>query len=137
MLLIGLNRKKAGIMKNNIRTTNVRNVFYWTPRILSILLISFLAIFAFDVFIPGQTVMYYVVALIIHLIPNFVLLGLLLLSWKYEKVGGILFLILGICFTLLFNTYKTPLTFMVTSLPIFLIGGLFLTHDHFYVKRIS
>ena len=102
--------------------------FYWIPRILSILFILFLSIFALDVFIPGKEFWYYPVALFMHLIPNFILIGILVLAWKKELVGGIVFILAGLLFTIVFRTYESIPNFLIVSFPFFVIGALFLTH---------
>lgn len=85
-----------------IMTMKKITIFYWLPRILGIVFILFLAIFALDVFIPGKTIPYYIVALFMHLIPNFVLAGMLFIAWKNEQIGGFLFLLAALFFTFFF-----------------------------------
>lgn len=102
---------------------------YRAPRILGLVIIAFLAIFALDVFIPGRTIGYYVVALFMHLIPNIILAVALIIAWKFEKAGAILFLLIGVLMTIFFETYRAPLNFLLISFPIFLIGTLFLLHN--------
>lgn len=113
----------------------ILNFLYWSPRILAILFIFFLAIFALDVFIPGKTIVYYLVALFIHLIPNFLLAGVLILSWRYEKIGGILFILIALFFTLTFRTYEFFENFLLLSFPALLIGILFIAHNRLAERR--
>ncbi len=73
---------------------NKRNqVFHWLPRIICILAILFISIFAADAFEQGLS------AVLIHLIPSFVLLTLLIVAWKWEFIGGIIFTLIGLGFT--------------------------------------
>jgi len=81
--------------------------------------------FALDVF-GEYSGIELLIGLFMHLIPTFVLIGILVLSWKYELIGGILFLILGIIFTIFFNTYEDIINFLLISFPVFLVGILFL-----------
>ncbi len=74
-------------------------ILYWIPRILCILAILFVSLFALDAFEPGLTFWQQIGGFLIHLIPSFVLLILLIVSWKWELVGGIIFTILGAGFT--------------------------------------
>ena len=69
---------------------------YWAPRILSILFISFLALMSLDVFSMGLNFWQTAGALFLHNIPAFILLAILLASWKYEIAGGIAFIVAGI-----------------------------------------
>ncbi len=71
---------------------------YWTPRILSILFLCFLAIFSLDVFSPGMSVSQIAIGLFMHNIPVFILLIVLLVSWKHEIVGGIVFILAGLLY---------------------------------------
>lgn len=115
-------------MKNISPRTD--NILFWLPRILGVVFILFLAIFALDVFIPGKTIGYYLIALFMHLIPNFILAGILLVAWRYERIGGVLFFLVAIFFTLFFRTYTVFINFLLISFPVVLIGGLFLLHSY-------
>jgi len=101
------------------------DLFCWIPRIIAIIFIFFVSLFALDVF--GEEVGYTetILGLIIHLVPSLVLIALLVISWKHEKIGGILFVILGVVFTIFFNTYHDIVTFLMISVPVFLVGILF------------
>lgn len=70
----------------------MNRAFYWAPRVLSLLFIAFLSVFALDVFeeYEGWAL---AVALFMHLLPSLVLLGVVAIAWKYELVGAIAFLI--------------------------------------------
>ncbi len=69
---------------------------YWTPRILSIIFIFFLALMSLDVFSSELNFWQTIGALLLHNIPVFILLAILLIAWKYEIVGGIAFILAGI-----------------------------------------
>lgn len=71
-------------------------IFYWLPRILCILAILFVSLFALDAFSPELTLLQQIGAFLIHLIPSFILLALLILAWKREFIGGIIFIIIGL-----------------------------------------
>lgn len=64
---------------------------HWAPRILSLLFVAFLSLFALDVFdtYSGWAA---VAALLMHLIPSIVLLIVVLIAWKRDMVGAVLFL---------------------------------------------
>ena len=103
-----------------------KKIIYWLPRILAIVFILFLALFALDVFEEGYKFGELLVALFMHLVPNFVFLTLLIIAWKREKLGGYLFILISIVFTLFFKTYREIFTFLLISGPPLLIGLLFL-----------
>ncbi|MBS3151367.1 hypothetical protein J4443_03245 [Candidatus Woesearchaeota archaeon] len=71
---------------------------YWTPRILSIIFIFFLALMSLDVFSAELSFWETVVGLFMHNIPAMILLIVLIISWKHEIVGGIGFVLAGILY---------------------------------------
>jgi len=95
----------------------MKKIFYWLPRVLTILFIAFISMFALDVF--GQP--NWVLALFIHLIPSYLLITLTIIAWKNEILGGSLFLFVG--FILLVFTHFEAL---IVGISAFVIGVLFL-----------
>jgi len=98
----------------------------WTPRLLAIAFIAFLALFALDVFGEYATIWETLVALFMHLLPNIILLLALLIAWRWQRIGGLVFLGLGIGSLLFFRTYEDLISFLIVSAPALLIGVLFL-----------
>jgi len=68
------------------------------PRILSILFILFLALFSLDVFSPDYTIQEMMLAFFMHNIPVLILSILLIIAWKYEIVGTIVFSLAGLLY---------------------------------------
>jgi hypothetical protein len=117
--------------------------FHWIPRIFSILAILFISIFAADSFAPELTLWQQITGFIMHLVPSFVLLLILIVSWKRELLGGIIFIVLGIIFTpIIFsmnfqNNHSLGISLSVVSvitIPFIIIGVLFLI-SHFRRKK--
>jgi len=109
---------------------------YWTPRILAILLILFLALFSLDVFDMNLGFWETATGLLIHNIPSLVLLIVLAIAWKYEIVGGVVFTLSGISFVVLHifrlrdvaphaGILDCVLPIVMIAGPAFLIGILF------------
>ena len=102
---------------------------YWTPRVLSIIFIAFLALMSLDVFSLGLGFWQTVVGLLMHNIPALLLLAVLLISWRYEIVGGIVFILAGLLYIILLmmNPFEWYMLFwsLQISGPAFLIGILF------------
>lgn len=86
------------------------------PRSLAILLIIFVSLFALDVFMEPQ----WFLALLIHLIPSFVLIALTVVAWQKERVGGVIFMIIGFLF-LITSRFEG----WTIALPVILTGFLF------------
>lgn len=78
---------------------NYRNILYWVPRILCILAILFISLFALDSFKPELSIWQQLGAFFIHLIPSYILLTLLFIAWKWEFIGGIIFIVIGLVFS--------------------------------------
>jgi hypothetical protein len=99
------------------------------PRILVIIYICFISMFAFDVF-AEYAFPEVLVALFMHLIPSFALLALLAVAWKRPRLGGALFLILAIFFTIFFKLYEDFIVFLIIGLPVYTISILFLLNSN-------
>jgi len=104
---------------------------YWTPRILSIIFICFLALFSLDVFGNDYGFWGTLIAFLMHNIPSFILIAILMISWKHEIVGGIAFILAGLLYILTlamnlqFEWYMISWSAIIAG-PAFLIGILFL-----------
>jgi len=48
------------------------------------------------------------------------------IAWRKPKIGGVLFLILAGASTIFFQTYLELIPFLIISLPLVIIGGLFM-----------
>ncbi len=71
-------------------------VFHWLPRIICILAILFVSLFAADAFSPGLTIWQQLGNFFMHLIPSFILLAFFIVAWKWEFIGGIIFTVIGL-----------------------------------------
>ncbi len=114
----------------------INRFVYWTPRILSIIFILFLAMFSLDVFDMKLGFWETALGLFMHNIPVFVLSIILLISWKHEIVGGITFILAGTLYIVImlmnilrnsFEWYMLSYSLIIAG-PAFLIGILFITN---------
>ena len=94
-----------------------KNNFIWIPRILGIAYILFISLFALDT--------EFGVGFLIHLIPTAIFLAILIATWKFPKIAGVLFGIAGIVTIIAFNTYRELITFLLISIIPIAIGILF------------
>lgn len=105
----------------------------WLPRVLAILYILFISLFALDALSGQAPVFEKIAGFSIHLIPSFLLAAVLIYSWKYPLQGGVIFIFFSVLFTLYFKTYNQLEIFLLISLPPVVIGALFvilnLTHQ--------
>jgi len=94
----------------------------------------FLAMFSLDVFDMKLSFWETALGLFMHNIPVFVLLIVLLISWKHEIVGGIVFILAGILYVvmILMNILRNSFEWYMLSWiiiiagPTFFIGILFI-----------
>jgi hypothetical protein len=120
------------ILQNENRSFLIASLC-WTPRILSILFILFLSLFSLDVFGEGSNFWKTAADFLIHNIPTFILIVILILSWKRPWIGGLCFIALGVFYLLwLTNNKQYPIIY----LPIFSIGVLFI-FDWIIRRRIQ
>lgn len=108
----------------------VNKFIFWTPRILAILFILFLAMFSLDVFESASSFSEILIGLFMHNILVFILLIILIISWKYELVGAIVFILAGLLYiTWLLINPKLEWYMLFWALqiagPAFLVGILF------------
>ena len=111
----------------------INQFIYWTPRILSIVFILFLMVFSLDVFEPGLSAWQIAIGLFMHNIPALVLLAVVVVSWRHEIVGGIVFILAGIAYIasmLAAGRLKGGMwvSFPIIAGPAFLIGILFIVN---------
>jgi hypothetical protein len=106
-------------------STRSKRLLFWTPRVLCILFAGFVSLFALDVFGEGYGFWETILALLIHLVPTYIILILLAIAWRWEWVGAILFGVLGVWYILMTRGRFPWTTYLAMSGPLFLIGVLF------------
>jgi len=120
-----------------------RGVLFWSPRVLCIVAILFISLFALDAFNSNETIWRQTGDFVIHLIPTFILLGLLIIGWKWELTGSVLFVIAGLLLSVLifyhnyvvnhFTIRQCIEAVLLLGVPFVLVGLLFYFHykkDH-------
>jgi len=121
-------------MKKSAGKKNTGKWIYWTPRILSIIFIAFLALMSLDIFDMHLGFWGTVLGLFMHNIPALILLAVLLISWKYEIVGGVIFILAGLLYIALLMRNPFEWYMLIWAIEIsgiaFIIGALFLVGWH-------
>jgi len=107
---------------------SVKRLLFWAPRILCVLFAAFVSLFALDVFDQGYGFWETVLALLVHLIPTGIILVVLVISWRWEWVGGVLFTALGALYLVMFRGRFHWSAYLTISGPLFLVGVLFLVN---------
>jgi hypothetical protein len=102
--------------------------FYWIPRILAIVAILFMVMFSIDVFGGNEPLGRKLLGFLMHNIPAFILTGILVIAWKWEVIGGILFIIAAIAASLYFRAFSGNPGSMIVLAPFFITGLLFILH---------
>jgi len=124
-------------MKKSIR------LLYWLPRLICILAILFISLFAIDSFEPELSVRQQLIGFAIHLIPSFCLLILLFIAWKWELIGGVLFMIVGLGFSPFIFTHNYAMNhsiwismsiILMITFPFIVVGFLFIL-NYFFAKK--
>ena len=118
-------------------------IIHWVPRILCIIAILFVSMFALDAFQPDLTIWQQIGDFTMHLIPSFILLIFLLIAWKRELTGGVIFTLIGVflspfIFKMNYNmNHSIAMSLGVIAaitFPFILVGILFIT-SHYLKKR--
>jgi hypothetical protein len=107
---------------------SVKPVVFWMPRIMCLLFAVFVSLFALDVFGAGYGFWGTIVALLMHLIPTAIILIVLAIAWRWEWIGAILFVALGVWYVIMaWGKFGWP-TYLLIAGPLFLVGALFLVN---------
>lgn len=104
------------------------------PRLLSILAIVFVSIFALDLLEHGILGEHFLTFLM-HMVPSFTLMIILSIAWKWELIGGIIYVLLGVGISPLIYTNSYVTIVLITS-P-FILAGLLFILSHFFRKKTS
>lgn len=104
----------------------VNKHLYWTPRVLGIIFIFLISILALDAFSEGYSFWIAIGAFLIHLVPSFMLILVLLIAWKREEIGGSIFIAAGLLSVILTFSRETFPGSLIVAGPFILVGILFL-----------
>lgn len=77
------------------------SVVLWSARALAILMSAFLALFALDAWSDEQSVWRSAGGVLIHLLPSALVLGVILVSWRRQWIGGVAFVVLAIAYAVI------------------------------------
>lgn len=120
--------------------------YYWLPRIICIVAILFISVFALDAFDPRFTIWQQIGAFALHLVPTFILILFLWIAWKWELLGGLLFIGLGLSTSLFiyqhnhnvnhFTIVQSINAVLLINLPFVIVGILFIISHNKQKKQL-
>lgn len=111
--------------------TKTTKVVHWIPRITGILMTLFIGMFALDAFQSGLTVWQQIRDFFIHLVPAYIVLATVLIGWKWDLAGCLIYLILAVFYATW--AYQHPLWILGISVPLLVLSVLFFLS--WYLKR--
>jgi len=109
-------------------------ILYWSPRILAIVAILFMMMFSLDCF-EEEVTKDILICLLMHNLPAFIIIGILVVAWKWEMIGGILFLVAFLAGCFFFKVFSGNWGAMIIMLPFAITGALFLFHHNLYLRE--
>ena len=127
-------------MKSSIR------VLHWLPSGICILAILFISMFALDAFGSGETIWQQITDFLKHLIPSFVLLAILYVAWKWELIGGAIFIAIALALSpfVFMHNYRMNDSIgmslgviLMITFPFVLVGALFIISHYLKKKNLA
>jgi hypothetical protein len=104
----------------------LKKILYWSPRIIGILAILFMGMFSLDCFDKYETFGKQLTCFSMHNIPTLVFVAAVIIAWKWEMIGGIIFILFFIAAGIFFNSFtNNPASLLVIG-PFLLAGILFI-----------
>lgn len=113
-----------------------KKFLFWSPRILAILAILFMMMFSLDCF-EGGVAKDILICFIMHNIPALIILGVLIIAWKWELIGGILFVAVSFSGAIYFNGFGGNWGVLPVMAPFLLTGILFILYYFLYLREIQ
>lgn len=87
-VLVAAYRQKRG---QGSLSPRLAKFIYFTPRIAGVVIIAFLTLFSFDVFEEGGNIWQMLGGFVMHSLPSIVLTIVLVLAWRREWIGALVF----------------------------------------------
>ena len=104
-------------------------ILFWLPRILAIVSILFMMIFSLDAFGGNEPFGRKILGFLLHNIPAFILIIVLIIAWEYEIIGGVIFILIFIALGIFFKSFSENPGSLVVITPLLLAGVMFILHE--------
>lgn len=105
-------------MKNKVLT--------WTPRVIAMLAILFMMIFSLDCFESSYSMGERLTCFLMHNIPALIIVLILVIAWRWELAGGILFLLSALAGAIFFRGFSGNPGSLIVMAPFAVAGLLFI-----------
>jgi hypothetical protein len=112
----------------------VAKIMYWIPRVLAIIAIIFMLMFSLDMIGENIPLGRKILGLLVHNIPAFLLIVILVIAWKRELIGGIIFIVASLAACVFFRSFSGNPGSLVVVAPFFLTGLLFILNSMMFGK---
>ncbi|NHF60186.1 hypothetical protein FK220_012600 [Flavobacteriaceae bacterium TP-CH-4] len=102
--------------------------------------------FALDAFNHEKTIWQQIGDFLMHLIPSFILIVFLIIAWKREFIGGVLFILIGLGFSpfIFLHNYNmnqsvwvSLMIVLIITVPFIIVGILFIVSHRMKKKNLS
>jgi hypothetical protein len=110
-------------------------ILYWAPRVIGILAIGFVMMFSFDCFEGSYNLKEQLTCFLMHNIPALILIVILILAWKLELIGGIVFILAAIIMSIYWDGFGKNTGVLALTSPFMVIGILFILNYIFIHKK--
>jgi hypothetical protein len=115
-----------------------KRLMFWAPRAICMAFAIFLSMFALDVFGEGYSFWKTLSALLVHLLPVYIVLVVLAMAWRWEWIGAAGFAGLAMWYAK-GNWRRHPDWIAIIAGPLLVIAALFLfnwvKHDELRIRR--
>jgi hypothetical protein len=112
-----------------------RKILYWFPRLFTIAAIIFMLMFSFDSFGGDAPLSKKVLGFLVHNVPVMILTVILIVAWKNELAGGLLFIAAFIAGTIFFRSFSGNPGSLVVIVPFLITGIMFILYHLLYGKK--
>jgi hypothetical protein len=102
----------------------VKQILFWTPRVLGILFTLFVGMFSLDVFEMGGGFWAILGGFLMHNLATIVMIIALVLGWRWEWAGAIGFFAAGLWFLRMANAGDWGFVLVFVGVPV-LVAALF------------
>jgi len=96
----------------------------WSPRILGLVISLFIGVFALDAFSPAKPMLEALPDFFVHLIPAATILGLVIVSWQWEWIGGLAFVALAVIYSVTVGRGHADWVLVISG-PLLILGALY------------